>query len=919
MINSGDKDNKKNRFWNFAVLFKRFITVSTIVAAMLPLVFKQFEVIPIFEVHNQFLPIYTSLFCFLILAFCFYARHRLAWWMFHNELNGADVGLAKEIKTAFKFIPFFLIGICFACIIWYHNILYKSVATIRCDLTNPPCDVKRTEFYKDIEKIYKKIETNYSNQKTAHDKYLQAHKKYINSNPQDKAENNPNHNTYIENHDEYLKAHDKYLKVHDEYMKELNLENQIENSLQYFGQSLTLPLLTDIENFQADQVQLNSDFILRYADPSVIDEIERTDQDNGDTTDQKNRDTERIKSSNSESIISTNSQLIISYLGIFITAQIAFILMALREYLQDILDKSDLLKNANGKKLTNSICGDINNKDSREICYLFLEANAKSKRNYAQKNIIKTLKEEEFLSNKQRCILFWLSECSNYRQNIINDILKNKYLSDTKEMKAQFIEDILGNLRQLKKAFEILHKWERVTEVEEIINRFNKVRKERSFQYFQQYFKLLAEKGKDEKKDDTTDYYSGLETFIELMPDIKAIDENNLDWNKLLNELSKNVKNLKEKKENETKDNLKKVIAGLLQYTYQKPEPRKAHQALANSINEHRQKLKDDLKIKDDLKTDFKTNSSLKKYCQRIFSDVYSEARKLASTKTELSLHEFPEYESAPFNFEEALHKDYLEISSKENLKRLIVELLKYTYQKPGAKKAYQALVDSIKKYRQNLEYDFQTSPKLKDYCEKEEIFRVVYSEARKLASTKTEPSLDKFPEYESAPFDFEDALHEDYLKISCKENLKRVIIGLFLYDYLNYQESQQKKDSEKYKISSQFCILAFLRSRENLEFLKPLELLLVMFLPTWNAKALVRSIREHRENLYRDFDTKTNTESYCEEIFEEVYGEFYSEVRELAQQETGILLDMLDRFPQSPPFSCKQALDVGYLKIGIK
>ena len=173
MSNSTQGSKEPSRFENFAFFFKGYMSVAAIVAATLPIAFKQLGVIPGFEVHKQFLPTYTSLFCFLILAFCFYSRYRLAWWMFHHELNGRSVGFARPIKTVFRFIPFLLIGICFACIISYHNLLDQSVTKIKEDLKNPTYSIEE-------------IKKNYENYQKSHQKYMESHKEYIESTTKDK-------------------------------------------------------------------------------------------------------------------------------------------------------------------------------------------------------------------------------------------------------------------------------------------------------------------------------------------------------------------------------------------------------------------------------------------------------------------------------------------------------------------------------------------------------------------------------------------------------------------------------------------------------------------------------------------------------------------------------------------------------------
>ncbi len=491
-----------NRFENFANFFKGYMSVSAIVAATLPIAFKQLGVIPGFEVHKQFLPIYTSLFCFLILAFCFYLRYRLAWWMFHNELNGRSVGFARPIKTVFRFIPFLLIVICFACIIWYHNLLDQSIVTIQNEL------------------IFKNPDNN-----------------QVSINP--------------------------------------------ESSVSYFGIPLNYPSLTNIEDFKANQGQLNSNFILEYADPSAIDN-------------------------------SKNSQLIIYYLGIFIAAQTAFILMALREYLQDVLEDSGLFKNANEKQLNNQICGDIKNQDSSEICYFFLEQNAKIERNDAQYNILKILKKENKkasteVENDKKTKRF---DKSNYKQNIINDILENPKFNEDKSITDESMKELLRYLQQLKQAFESLHKWEKVEKIMSISNQLsNQLNKKQ----YPQLFKHLQSFSEDvyEQKD----YYSSL-------------------------------KSCQQEKETKTKDNLEKVIEGLLKYNYRTTgtTPQEDSDELIKLIEEHRQNLKDD----------FQTSPSLKEYCAKIYDEVFQKIKKEnphISITTELSL-------------ENTLQKSYYEFSS---------------------------------------------------------------------------------------------------------------------------------------------------------------------------------------------------------------------------------------------------------------
>lgn len=66
----------------FAGFFKSYMSVAAIVTASLPIPVAAMKLIPTFDAHTKFLSVYTSLFCFLLLAFLFQCRHSLARWMF---------------------------------------------------------------------------------------------------------------------------------------------------------------------------------------------------------------------------------------------------------------------------------------------------------------------------------------------------------------------------------------------------------------------------------------------------------------------------------------------------------------------------------------------------------------------------------------------------------------------------------------------------------------------------------------------------------------------------------------------------------------------------------------------------------------------------------------------------------------------
>lgn len=67
------------RIQSFANFFKGYMGIAAIVAAALPIPATAFDLIPTYQYQKGFLSVYTSLFCFLTLSFVFYSRHRLTY------------------------------------------------------------------------------------------------------------------------------------------------------------------------------------------------------------------------------------------------------------------------------------------------------------------------------------------------------------------------------------------------------------------------------------------------------------------------------------------------------------------------------------------------------------------------------------------------------------------------------------------------------------------------------------------------------------------------------------------------------------------------------------------------------------------------------------------------------------------------
>ena len=105
----------------FANFFKGYMSVSTIVAAAIPIPITSWKLIPIYSQQRGFLTVYSSLFCFLLLAFVFSIRHRLAGPMFFRGWVG---GLVAALPAVF-------IVLTLGCIVTYHGLLQQSIEQLR--------------------------------------------------------------------------------------------------------------------------------------------------------------------------------------------------------------------------------------------------------------------------------------------------------------------------------------------------------------------------------------------------------------------------------------------------------------------------------------------------------------------------------------------------------------------------------------------------------------------------------------------------------------------------------------------------------------------------------------------------------------------------------------------------------------------
>jgi hypothetical protein len=130
--------DEPKRFQAFAHFFKRYMNLSSVAAAVLPIPVTSFNLIPTFKVQTTTLSTYTSMFCFLILGFLFYSRHRLARRMFPYYLVHRYATEGGEVKTYpyrrgawfVDMLPLCLILASVGCLFYYHALLNSELVQI---------------------------------------------------------------------------------------------------------------------------------------------------------------------------------------------------------------------------------------------------------------------------------------------------------------------------------------------------------------------------------------------------------------------------------------------------------------------------------------------------------------------------------------------------------------------------------------------------------------------------------------------------------------------------------------------------------------------------------------------------------------------------------------------------------------------
>ena len=110
------------RFAAFARFFKAYMGTASIVTASLPIPVAAFRLIPTYGAQAKYLATYTSMFCFLMLAYFFYIRHWLGRLMFYSKPDGE-----VAVRRLISFVPLLLILTSFGLVYLYHHYLVESL------------------------------------------------------------------------------------------------------------------------------------------------------------------------------------------------------------------------------------------------------------------------------------------------------------------------------------------------------------------------------------------------------------------------------------------------------------------------------------------------------------------------------------------------------------------------------------------------------------------------------------------------------------------------------------------------------------------------------------------------------------------------------------------------------------------------
>jgi len=130
----------------FAKFFKAYMGTASVVTASLPIPVAALHLIPTYAAQEKFLSTYTSLFCFLMLAYLFYVRHWLGRLIFTEHRDGHVV-----LRSFVAFVPLVLIVSSLGLVALYHYYLTQSLQVFTSQgVMNSTTDILKSVDYREI-------------------------------------------------------------------------------------------------------------------------------------------------------------------------------------------------------------------------------------------------------------------------------------------------------------------------------------------------------------------------------------------------------------------------------------------------------------------------------------------------------------------------------------------------------------------------------------------------------------------------------------------------------------------------------------------------------------------------------------------------------------------------------------------------
>jgi hypothetical protein len=120
---------RATRVNNFASFFKNYMSVSSVVVASLPIPVSSLNLIKTYSAQTKMLSVYTSLFCFLILGFVFFSRHLLGRIMFAGVRGPSDGN--KTASGVVGALPLLLIIGSIVMVFSYQSLLSESLVVAK--------------------------------------------------------------------------------------------------------------------------------------------------------------------------------------------------------------------------------------------------------------------------------------------------------------------------------------------------------------------------------------------------------------------------------------------------------------------------------------------------------------------------------------------------------------------------------------------------------------------------------------------------------------------------------------------------------------------------------------------------------------------------------------------------------------------